>query len=144
MITTTRTADGLRTYFQDYGAASIQPHPARIAAFYADSFVVAGPRGSAVFNNDDKFIDWLRQLHDFNQRVGMRSMEVLSIPEIHSLSERQMLVRVEWGARFTKMADRLTTFQIAYLLEVRNGGWEILAYVAEKDQEEEMRKVGLL
>ena len=52
-------------FFRDYAATSRDPSAERIAAFYAPSFIAGGPRGSAVFNNDAAFLDWLRNLHEF-------------------------------------------------------------------------------
>jgi hypothetical protein len=138
------TDSALELFFRDYAVASVESPAARIPAFYADSFLVCGPRGSAVFRNDGKFVEWLGQTHEFNQRTGMISMEVVSIEETLSLSINTLLVRVDWGSRFRKTGDRLITFRIAYLLEKVDERWRILAYVSEKDQEEEMRALGVL
>ena len=134
----------LELFFRDYAVASVESPAARLPAFYADSFIFSGPRGSAVFKNDDKFVGWLEQIHEFNQRTGMISVEVVSIEEPLLLSTHNLLVRVNWGSRFRKTGDRLITFRIAYLLENVNHRWGILAYISEKDQEEEMRELGLL
>ena len=130
--------------FRDYAAASLHAEPARLAAFYAASFIVAGPTGSAAFPNDERFLDWLRQLHAFNRRVGMTSLAPVSLGDPLLLSERHVLVRVQWGARFEKTGDQPVTFWIAYLLERSPDGWKILAYVSEKDQDQEMQALGLL
>jgi len=134
----------LMAYFRDYAASSAEPSAARIAAFYADSFIVAGPRGSAVFKNDTNFLDWLRHLYEFNQQVGLVSMDVVSVEEPSPLSPLHVLTTVVWGARFRKIRDQLITFRITYLLENSNDHWKIIAYISEKDQETEMRKFGLL
>lgn len=134
----------LEPFFRDYAVASVESPVEQIPAFYADSFIASGPRGSAVFKNDEKFIEWLGKIHEFNQRTGMVSMEVVSIEEPVSLSSRHILASVDWGARFRKTGDRLITFRIAYLLEKIGDRWKILAYVSEKDQEDEMRELGLL
>ncbi|HEX4136946.1 MAG TPA: hypothetical protein VHY84_20210 [Bryobacteraceae bacterium] len=134
----------LTAYFQDYAASSAEPSAARTAAFYTDTFMVAGPRGSAAFKNDGNFAIWLRQLYEYNQQVGLLSMSVVSIQEPVLLSPLHILATVEWGARFQKTSDRLITFRITYLLENSNGQWKIISYISEKDQEEEMRNAGLL
>jgi hypothetical protein len=137
-------AVSLERFFRDYAAASSSSEPERITGFYAESFIAAGPRGSATFKNDSRFIEWLSQLQDFNQRTGMIAMEAVSVYPSLSLSESHQLVSVEWGARFKKTGDRLITFRIAYLLEKVGESWKILANVSEKDQEQEMSKLGLL
>jgi hypothetical protein len=140
----TATHDALLALFRDYGSAALGADAGRIAAFYADSFIAAGPRGSAVFANDDKFLSWLGQLHELNVKTRMTSMEVVSIDRQRPLSERHELANVEWGARFEKTGAQRITFRISYLVEKVGEGWKILAYVAEKDQEEELRRLGLL
>ena len=133
----------LLSYFEDYAASAAEPSGARTAAFYADSFIAAGPRGSAVFENDHRFLDWLRNVREFNQRAGMLSVNVVSIESPVHLSPLHLLATVEWGARFRNASDRVITFRIAYLLENSSDQWKILAYISEKDQEEEMQKSGL-
>jgi hypothetical protein len=103
-------------FFRDYASTSRDPSAERIAAFYAPSFIAGGPQGSAVFNNDAAFLDWLRNLHQFNERSGLVSVAVVSVATPLSLSPRHALVSVEWGMRFRKTGDRLITFRIAYLM----------------------------
>jgi hypothetical protein len=100
-------------------------------------------RGSAVFANDERFLDWLRGVNDFNRQTGMEGMEVVSISE-RELNARQVLATVEWGARFRKTGDRVARFEITYLLDRQDESWKILAYVSHADQEDEMRRLGLL
>ena len=137
-------AVSLEAFFRDYAAASFASEPERIAEFYAGSFIAAGPAGSAVFKNDDRFIEWLSQLRQFNQHSGMTAMEVVSVEQVKALSERHLLSSVEWGARFKKTGEQLIKFRISYLVERVEETWKILVYVSEKDQEEEMRRLGLL
>jgi hypothetical protein len=139
-----RDDDELEFFFRAYGAAAFGPTPELVASFYAESFIAAGPRGSAVFKNDEQFIAWLGEMRQFNERSGMTAMTVVSVNERRLLSERHQLVTVEWGARFEKTGNRLNTFRISYLLERSNDSWKILAYISEKDQEQEMRALGLL
>ncbi len=133
----------IRQFFDDYAEAALGPEPERVATCYAPSFIVAGPEGSATFANDERFIEWLRNLRAFNQSSGMESMEVVGVAE-QELSPAHTLATVEWGARFTKTGDTLVTFEIAYLLERADDTWVILAYISRTDQEDEMRRLGLL
>jgi hypothetical protein len=129
--------------FREYAAAALGPEAERTAAFYTPSFIAAGPAGSAVFANDERFLDWIRGIHDFNQQTGMEAMEVVTVAE-RPLSERHTIATVEWGARFRKTGSTLARFEITYLLEHNGEAWKILAYVSHADQEEEMRRLGLL
>jgi hypothetical protein len=51
---------------------------------------------------------------------------------------------VRWSARFAKTGDRAIEFEIAYLLERAGASWQLLGYVSERDEVEEMRALGLL
>lgn len=136
-------AGAFEEFFRDYAATSLQPSAERIAQFYAAGFIAGSPRGSAVFHNDAAFLDWLKNLHQFNERRGMVSVVVVSVEELVSISPRHTLVRVEWGMRFQKTGDQLITFWIAYLMEEITGAWKILAYISEKDESEVMKEFGL-
>jgi hypothetical protein len=73
----------------------------------------------------------------------MRSLVVVSIYEL-VLSPRHSLATVKWGTQFAKTGDRLIEFEIAYLVENNAGRWTILSYVSRSDQDDEMKKRGLL
>jgi hypothetical protein len=135
----------LQRFFERYADLSLAGNPKAMAALYAPTFIVAGPQGSQAFGNDEKFLDWLRQVDDFNREHGMRSLEVVSVNETE-LSPIHMLASVRWGARFTKTGDRPVEFEIAYFVEKSDKApeWKILAYVSQRDQEAEMKELGLL
>jgi hypothetical protein len=133
----------LRRLFEEYASTSLGPAPEELARFYGDSFLVAGPGGSAAFQNDDQFLAWLSQVHEFNEQAGMRSLEVVSVAET-PVSHEYSLVRVEWGARFLKTGDELIQFEISYLLRLTQETPKIVAYISHEDQEEVMKARGLL
>ena len=137
------TATVFEKFFRDSAATSREPSAERIADFYAAGFIAGTPRGSAVFKNDAAFLDWLRNLHQFNENRGLVSVEVVSVAEPASLSPRHVLVSVEWGMRFRKTGDRLITFRIAYLMEAAGDSWKILTYISENDESEVIRELGL-
>ena len=47
-------------------------------------------------------------------------------------------------ARFEKTGDRAIEFEIAYLLERAEESWRVMGHVSARDQEEEMKALGLL
>jgi MFS family permease len=61
-----------------------------------------------------------------------------------TLSPIHALATVRWGARFAKTGERTIEFEISYLLEKADGDWKILSYISRSDQNEEMKKEGLL
>ncbi len=135
--------DGLRAFFSSYAAAALGPEPEKLAAFYGDSFLVAGPQGSAAFKNDDQFLGWLRQVHEFNQASGMEAMEVIAVAG-QPLSDQFLIATVEWGAMFKKTCDERITFKISYILQEQDGSFKVLGYISHEDQMEAMREKGLL
>lgn len=133
----------LMAFFQRYADDSLHGQPTAIAAAYAPSFIVAGPKGSQAFANDEKFLQWLAELRNFNTRQGMTSMTPVTASG-NQLSPMHVLAKVTWAARFAKTGERDITFHISYLLERADDSWKILGYFSETDQEEEMKNLGLL
>ena len=101
------------------------------------------PEGSQAFTNDARFVEWLRQVADFNRQHGMRALEAVSIRDV-PLSPLHTLAAVIWGARFEKTGSRVIQFEISYLLENTGDDWRILSYISRSDQNAEMAKEGLL
>ena len=130
-------------FFTRYATLSMGADDRAMAGMYAPSFFVAGPKGSAVFANDTRFLDWLAQVRAFNRQHGMRSVSPAAVRET-LLSPQHVLAQVRWSARFEQTGDRPVEFEIAYLIERAGDSWCVLGYVSERDQEEEMRALGLL
>jgi len=130
-------------FFTRYAALSMGEDDRATAAVYAPSFFVAGPKGSMTFANDGRFLDWLAQVRAYNRQHGMRAVSPAAVRET-VLSPLHVLAQVRWSARFEKTGARATEFEIAYLIELAGESWRVLGYVSERDQEEEMRALGLL
>ena len=65
--------------------------------------------------NDEAFLEWLRQVHEFNRGNGMTAMEgdeVLETP----LSAAYSIASVRWAATFRKTGDEPMRFRISYVL----------------------------
>jgi hypothetical protein len=133
----------LLDFFHRYAELSMGPRPEDLAPLYAPTFIVGGPQGSQAFTNDARFLDWLRQVGDFNRQHGMRGMTVVSLQDT-ALSPIHAIATVRWGASFDKTGDRVIEFDISYLIEKAGDSWKILSYLSKRDQEEEMKKEGLL
>ena len=130
-------------FFSRYAALSLGPQPEALAGLYAPTFIVGGPQGSQAFTNDVRFVEWLRQVANFNRHHGMCDLTPMSIRDV-TLSPLHTLATVTWGARFEKTGDRIIEFEISYLLEKAENEWRILSYVSSSDQHAEMEKEGLL
>jgi hypothetical protein len=133
----------LEHFFSRYAELAMSGQPEALASLYAATFIVGGPEGSQAFANDARFIEWLRQVSDFNRRHGMRALTVVSIREV-TLSPLHTLATVTWGAQFQKTGERVIEFEISYLLERTENEWRILSYISRSDQNAEMTKEGLL
>src|SRR5687768_3923753 len=101
-------------FFTRYAALAIGDDDHAIAAVYAPSFFVAGPKGSMTFANDAQFLDWLAQVRAFNRQHGMRALSPAAVQET-VLSPLHVLTQVRWSARFEKTGARAIEFDIAYL-----------------------------
>ena len=130
-------------FLMRYAALSMGDDYRAMADLYAPSFFAAGPTGSMVFANDRGFLEWLAQVRAFNRQHGMRAISPAAVRET-VLSPLHVLAQVRWSARFEKTGDRAIEFEIAYLIERAGDAWRVLGYVSERDQEEEMRALGLL
>ena len=129
-------------FFARYAALSMGDDHRALAAMYAPTFFVAGPTGSKTFANDSQFLDWLARVRAFNHQYGMRALSSAAVRE----TERPLHVvaQVRLSARFEKTGTRAIEFEIAYLLEGAGESWRLLGYVSARDQEEEMRALGLM
>jgi hypothetical protein len=94
------------------------------------------------FANDAHFLDWLAQVRAFTRQHGMGALSPAVVRET-VLSPRRVLAQVRWSARVEKTGDRAIEFEIAYLLERAGESWRVLGYISARDQEEEMRALGL-
>jgi hypothetical protein len=130
-------------FFTRYAALSMGDDDRALAAMYAPSFFVAGPKGSMTFANDAQFLDWLGGVRAFNRQHGMHALSPAAVRET-VLSPLHVLAQVRWRARFEKTGERAAEFEIAYLMERAGDSWHVLGYVSERDQDEEMRTLGLL
>lgn len=83
----------LATFFEAYASAALRDDPHALAAMYAPTFLVAGPKGSQAFANDGRFLDWLREVRAFNQKAGMTSLRPIAVDQ-HPLSQAHTLATV--------------------------------------------------
>ena len=104
---------------------------------------MAGPTGSTTFANDAQFVAWLAQMRAFNRQHGMHALSPAAVRET-ALSPLHVLAQVRWRARFQKTGDQAIEFGIAYLIERAGESWRVLGYISERDQEDEMRALGLI
>lgn len=129
-------------FFMEYATLSMGDDDRAVAAVYAPTFFVGGPNGSMTFANDARFLEWLAQVRSFNRQHGMKALSPAAVRET-VLSPQHVLAQVRWSARFEKTGARAIEFEIAYLLEGSGESWRVLGYISARDQQEEMRALGL-
>ena len=97
------TRMSLDGFFSRYAALSLGPQPEALAGLYAPTFIVGGPQGSQAFTNDVRFVEWLRQVANFNRQHGMCDLTAMSIRDVtlsplHTFGDRDMgcSIREDW------------------------------------------------
>jgi hypothetical protein len=133
----------LHGFFARYASVALGDEPTKLAEFYDQSFLAAGPKGGAAFKNDESFLAWLRDLRAFNVKTGMTSMDVREVRE-SPIGAGYSLVGVDWAATFRRTGSTPIAFTISYLLHDADDALKVAAYISHEDQEEVMRAHGLL
>ena len=112
----------LDEFFTRYAAISLGPQPKHWRGFMAQPSSSPDRRVVNRSPTKSRFLEWLRQVADFNRQHGMQSLAVVSIQDM-PLSPLHRLATVRWGTRFEKTGDRVIEFEISYLLRrPRTGG----------------------
>jgi len=131
-------------FFREYAAANQAHDAAGVAGFYAEGFLVAGPTGARAFENDDTFREWLGQLFEFNEQVGLERLDVAGV-RASAIDERHVLVAVDWVMRFSKIDAGPVPFRICYIVSlVDRGSPKLIGYISQEDQQDLMKRRGLI
>jgi hypothetical protein len=130
-------------FFTAYGRASLDNDTGIIANCYAENFMVAGPSGSMAFKNDEKFTQWLKDMFEFNRKVGMQEMKVLKV-ETSPVGEFYTRALVRWGAVFSKNTDEIIEFEITYILHHVNDELKIIMYISHENEEDVLKEKGII
>lgn len=133
----------LELFFEEYAKASMNQRTSEVAKFYAQDFIAASKTESLSFKNDEKFIEWLNEIFEFNKKVGIQQMRVQKIVS-QKLGEYFCKATVTWSVTFSAKPDEDINFDIHYVLREVGKSFEILLYISEEDQEELMKQKGVL
>lgn len=128
--------------FQEYENAFSHLDFRKIAQFYSDSFISAGPKG-AISQNKQDFLKKAEEAAGFYRSVGMTSAKMLSKKEI-PISDDYTVVTTHWAATFKKTADKSIEFDVSYLVHLTNDEPEILMSIAHEDELEAMKRLELI
>lgn len=133
----------IRKFFKEYASTSLRGKAKELAKFYADNFMIATKAAASAFKNDKKFIEWLNGVAEFNQKAGLQKMEVKKVKSV-SIGEYHAQATVTWVTVFEKNPTEEISFDIHYILNKIGKDFKIVLYISEEDQEELMKKHGLL
>jgi hypothetical protein len=138
------TAEGLRPFFerlQSLGAAS---DVERLATIYAESVMIAGPKGAQVVSSTDlqRAVPKRRQLLE---SVGYQDTALVGFEET-ALTDRYALVRAQFRWHFHAPSGEPATVTLPSTFIVDRGGDSpcIVLYMNEQDVVSVLRERGVL
>lgn len=131
----------VQRFFDEYARAASGRDPEDVAAFYDDSLVHAGPKGSLGFRNDARYRSWLADVIDFNEGNGLEAMTPLGVGS-YDLGPQLVLATVQWRATFAGV-ERPAEFTITYVLRRAPDGLRIVCAASHEDQEDQVRRAGV-
>ncbi|HEV8285564.1 MAG TPA: nuclear transport factor 2 family protein [Chitinophagaceae bacterium] len=114
----------------------------RNAEFFSDTFISAGPKGTIAQNKKD-FLQKAEQASAFYKSVGQTSAKIIS-KNIIPISDQYTMVTVHWGVTFKRTGNKLIEFDISYIVYQPEEEPSIIMFIAHQDEEEAMKKLGLL
>ena len=128
-------------FFNEFERAIAEHDFGKLGALYADSMIIAGPRGSAIRTRAD-FLAQARNASTFYESVGQTSLNIRSIHQT-PITECYSLVKVRWGATFRATGDRVVEFDDSYLVQTE-GASTIIALIAHQDERAVLEKLGVI
>src|SRR5687767_4334503 len=135
--------DELDTLFKQYETAFNTLDLKAISDFCSDTFMSAGPKG-VVAQNKNEFREKAEQAVSFYRSVGHKSARIIS-KRIMPICDKYSMVVVRWGVTFEKTGSKLIEFDISYIIhEPADAGTKIILFISHQDEEEAMKKLGLL
>ena len=139
-----KPAEELRAFFERFQSLSAASDVERIAAMYAGSVMIAGPRGSQVVSAADlqRAIPMRRQLLE---SAGYQDTTLVEFEET-ALTGRYALVRAQFQWRFQAAKSEPITVTLPSTFVVDRGGDapRIVVYMNEQDVVSVLRDRGVL
>jgi hypothetical protein len=137
-------AEGLRAFFERFQSLNASSDAEKLAAMYAGSVMIAGPRGAAVVGAADlqRAIPARRQLLD---SAGCQDTALVGFEET-ALTDRYALVRAQFRWRFQAANTEPATVTLPSTFIVDRGGDSprIVLYMNEQDVVSVLRERGVL
>jgi len=136
--------EGLRAFFERFQSLSAAADVERLAAMYAGSVMIAGPKGAQVVRSADlqRAIPKRRQLLE---SAGYQDTALVGFEET-TLTDRYALVRAQFRWRFQAANGEPATVTLPSTFIVDRGGDSpcIVLYMNEQDVVSVLRERGVL
>jgi hypothetical protein len=138
---TARMDPRIERLFADYGKSFDALEMRRVAQLYAKDFVAAGPKGT-ISQSRDTFLANADKAAEFYRSVGQESAEMRSARETW-FGDKYAMVTIHWAVRFKTILQPVE-FDVSYLVQLTDEKPQIILFISHEDEEEAMRKLGLL
>ncbi len=115
----------------------------RQAAFFADVFIAAGPKGSTAHTRE-QFLAIAPELAAFYRSIGRTGARIAGIQHV-PISDHHVLARVQWSVGFEKLGDTPMSVEISYVVDKTDPARPLIVMsIAQEGEEDALRKAGLL
>jgi hypothetical protein len=111
---------------------------------FTSDFLEASPGGVTVGKNDRKFRKAITQGYAFYKKIGIRSMDILSM-QTTILDKIHALIKVHWNCLFVR-PDKTKgdlAFDVFYLLQKQGDDIRIFTYITG-DEQQALKDEGLI
>jgi hypothetical protein len=133
----------IKKLFNEYEKAFSALDFKKNAEPFADTFISAGPKG-VIAQDKKEFLKLSQQAADFYKSVGQESARIMGMKETE-ISKEYSLVTIHWGVKFAKTGDNPVEFDVSYLVQhLPDQDPQIILFIAHQDEEEAMKKLGLV
>jgi hypothetical protein len=132
----------LEQLFAEYERAFSELDIKRNAALFADTFISAGPKGT-IAQSKDEFVKKAGQASEFYKSIGQTSAKIVS-KKFFPISNEYTMSTIHWGVTFQKTGNKLIEFDVSYIVHEKDNGPEIILFISHEDEEEAMKKLGLM
>ena len=134
--------DQLDTLFKEYETAFDKLDVKTISGYCADNFISAGPKGSISQSRKD-YEKNAEQVNKFYKSVGRSSARIIS-KRVMPISNNYSMVVVRWGITFAQTGNKITEFDMSYIIQETGDDPKIILLIKHEDEEMAIKKLGLL
>jgi len=133
--------DQLDTLFKEYETAFDKLDVKTISGYCADNFISAGPKGSISQSRID-YEKKAEQTNKFYKSIGRNSARIVS-KRVMPISNNYSMVVVRWGITFDQTGNKITEFDMSYIIQETGDDPKIILLIKHEDEEITIKKLGL-